>query len=103
MLPGGTVTVFGSNVPIDRFILPGIVLAATLVLSLSYRLTRFGLATRAASENEVAAMLIGPLAEPARAGEHAARRRSSRAAWACSRHRSCSSTPGRSRSRSFPR
>ena len=40
VLPGGTVTVFGSNVPIDRFILPGIVLAATLVLSLSYRLTR---------------------------------------------------------------
>ena len=59
VLPGGTVTVFGSNVPIDRFILPGIVLAATLVLSLSYRLTRFGLATRAASENEVAAMLMG--------------------------------------------
>ena len=59
VLPGGTVTVFGSNVPIDRFILPGIVLSATLVLSLSYRLTRFGLATRAASENEVAAMLTG--------------------------------------------
>ena len=50
---------FGSNVPIDRFILPGIVLAATLVLSLAYRLTRFGLATRAASENEVGAMLLG--------------------------------------------
>ena len=59
VLPGGTVTVFGSNVPIDRFILPGIVLAATLALSLGYRLTRFGLATRAASENEVAAMLMG--------------------------------------------
>jgi branched-chain amino acid transport system permease protein len=59
VLPSGTVTVFGSNVPIDRFILPGIVLAATAALSLVYRLTRFGLATRAASENEVAAMLIG--------------------------------------------
>jgi branched-chain amino acid transport system permease protein len=59
VLPGGTVTVFGSNVPIDRFILPGIILAATLALSLAYRLTRFGLATRAASENEVAAMLMG--------------------------------------------
>jgi branched-chain amino acid transport system permease protein len=59
VLPGGTVTVFGSNVPIDRFILPAIVLAATLVLSLAYRLTRFGLSTRAASENEVAAMLMG--------------------------------------------
>ncbi|HZT44931.1 MAG TPA: ABC transporter permease [Gaiellaceae bacterium] len=59
VLPGGTVTVFGSNVPIDRFILPGIILAATAALSLAYRLTRFGLATRAASENEVAAMLMG--------------------------------------------
>ncbi len=59
VLPGGTVTVFGSNVPIDRFILPGIVLAATLVLSLAYRFSRFGLSTRAASENEVGAMLIG--------------------------------------------
>jgi branched-chain amino acid transport system permease protein len=59
VLPGGTVTVFGSNVPIDRFILPGIILAATAALSLAYRLTRFGLATRAASENEIAAMLMG--------------------------------------------
>src|SRR5580765_7962055 len=32
VLPGGFVSVFGSNVPIDRFILPGIVLGATLVL-----------------------------------------------------------------------
>jgi branched-chain amino acid transport system permease protein len=59
VLPGGTVTVFGSNVPTDRFVLPGIVLFATLVLSLLFRLSRFGLATRAASENEVGAMLIG--------------------------------------------
>src|SRR5436190_139212 len=36
-----------------------VVLAATAALALVYRLTRFGLATRAASENEVAAMLIG--------------------------------------------
>jgi branched-chain amino acid transport system permease protein len=59
VLPGGTVKVFGSNVPIDRFILPAIILLATLLLSLVYRLSRFGLATRAASENEIGAMLIG--------------------------------------------
>jgi branched-chain amino acid transport system permease protein len=59
VLPGGTVRVLGSIVPIDRFILPAIVLAATLALSLLFRLSRFGLATRAASENEVGAMLIG--------------------------------------------
>jgi branched-chain amino acid transport system permease protein len=59
VLPGGTVTVFDSNVPTDRFVLPGIVLAATLALSLVYRFSQFGLATRAASENEIGAMLLG--------------------------------------------
>ncbi len=59
VLPSGFVTVFGSNVPVDRFILPGVVLAATLALSLVYRYSRYGLANRAASENEVGAMLIG--------------------------------------------
>src|SRR5262249_23763396 len=59
VLPSGTVTIFDSNVPIDRFILPGIVIASTVALWLGYRFTRFGLATRAASENEVGAMLLG--------------------------------------------
>src|SRR4029453_18614799 len=59
VLPSGTVTIFDSNVPIDRFILPGIVLALTAALSVAYRFTRFGLATRAASENEIGAMLLG--------------------------------------------
>jgi len=59
VLPRNTVKVLGSLVPVDRLILPAIVLFATLVLSLLYRLSRFGLATRAASENEVGAMLLG--------------------------------------------
>jgi branched-chain amino acid transport system permease protein len=59
VLPRGTVTVLGSIVPVDRLILPAIVLAAALVLTLVYRFSRFGLATRAASENEVGAMLLG--------------------------------------------
>lgn len=59
VLPSGTVSVLDSRVPIDRFILPAIVVAAALVLTLAYRLSRFGLATRAASENEVGAMLVG--------------------------------------------
>jgi len=59
VLPRGVVTLFGATVPVDRLILPGIVLFATLVLSLVYRLSRFGLATRAASENEIGAMLLG--------------------------------------------
>ena len=41
----------------DRFILTGIVIAMAAALAAAYRWSRFGLATRAASENEVAAML----------------------------------------------
>ena len=59
VLPQGTIKIFGSIVPVDRLILPAIVLFVTLLLSLLYRLSRFGLATRAASENEVGAMLLG--------------------------------------------
>ena len=59
VLPRDTVEVLGSIVPVDRFILPAIVLAATLALSLLFRFSRFGIATRAASENEVGAMLLG--------------------------------------------
>lgn len=59
VLPTNTVKLLGAIVPVDRFILPAIVLFATLVLSLLFKLSRFGLATRAASENEVGAMLIG--------------------------------------------
>jgi branched-chain amino acid transport system permease protein len=59
VLPRDTVRLFGSLVPIDRLILPAIVLGVTLALSLLFRLSRFGLATRAASENEIGAMLLG--------------------------------------------
>ena len=59
VLPRDTVKLLGSIVPVDRLILPAIVLAVALALSLLFRLSRFGLATRAASENEVGAMLLG--------------------------------------------
>ena len=59
VLPTNTVKLLGAIVPVDRLILPAIVLLATLALSLFFKLSRFGLATRAASENEVGAMLIG--------------------------------------------
>ena len=103
VLPGGTVTVFGSNVPIDRFILPGIVLASTLVLSLVL------------PADEIRAGDAGCLGERSRGDADRASRRtgsrwparcwghSSRAPWACSPPRSCSSTPRRSRSRSSRR
>jgi branched-chain amino acid transport system permease protein len=59
VLPRGTIEVFGSKVPMDRFMLAGAVIAMTIMLVMLYRFTRFGLATRAASENELAAMLSG--------------------------------------------
>jgi branched-chain amino acid transport system permease protein len=59
VLPQSTVKVLSAVIPIDRFILTGIVIVLAAVLAALYRFTRFGLATRAASENEVAAMLGG--------------------------------------------
>jgi branched-chain amino acid transport system permease protein len=59
IFPSDTVEVFGSVVPVDRFILAGIVIAVAALLAAVYRWTRFGLATRAASENELSALLGG--------------------------------------------
>ena len=59
ILPSGTVTIFGRVVPADRFWLAGIVIVVAAVLAALYRWTPFGLSTRAASENEVSAMLVG--------------------------------------------
>jgi branched-chain amino acid transport system permease protein len=59
ILPQNDVHMLGAVVPVDRFILTGLVIVAAAALAALYRWTRFGLATRAASENEVAAMLSG--------------------------------------------
>jgi branched-chain amino acid transport system permease protein len=58
-LPGGLVTIFGTRIPADRFWLTGIVVLAAAGLWALYRWSAFGLATRAASENEASAMLAG--------------------------------------------
>jgi branched-chain amino acid transport system permease protein len=59
VLPRSTVEVFGVTVPADRFWLTGIVIVIAIALAAAYRFTRFGLATRAASESEEAALLSG--------------------------------------------
>jgi branched-chain amino acid transport system permease protein len=59
ILPQTPIHMLGSVITVDRFILTGIVLAAAVVLWAVYKWTRFGLATRAAAENEVGAMLGG--------------------------------------------
>jgi len=58
-LPSSTISMLGGVVPVEDFILAGIVIAAAIALAAAYRWTRFGLATRAASENEVSGMLVG--------------------------------------------
>lgn len=59
VLPSSSVTVFNVTVPIAQFILAGTVGIIVVVLVGLYRYTRFGLATRAASENERSALLAG--------------------------------------------
>ena len=59
ILPSSTVALFGGRVPSDQFILAGIVLVAALGLAASYRWTRFGIATRAATESQESAVLAG--------------------------------------------
>jgi branched-chain amino acid transport system permease protein len=59
ILPRGSVTVYDVPIPANRFWLAGIVVGITVLLLALYRWTRFGLATRAASENEVAGLLAG--------------------------------------------
>jgi branched-chain amino acid transport system permease protein len=59
VLPHGIVRVSNVAIPADRFWLAGIAVVVAAVLTLAYHYTRFGLATRAASENEVSAILAG--------------------------------------------
>lgn len=59
ILPNETVDLFGITFPRDRFLLALITAAVGLVLWAIYRFTRFGLATRAASETEQGAVLNG--------------------------------------------
>ena len=59
ILPSTSITLSGITFPSDRIFFAGIVLASAIVLSLVYRYTRFGLATRAGAENDRGAALIG--------------------------------------------
>ncbi len=59
ILTPSTWTIFDRVVPKDRFWLAAIVIVVAALLAALYRWTPFGLSTRAASENEVSAMLAG--------------------------------------------
>ncbi|MET7769449.1 branched-chain amino acid ABC transporter permease/ATP-binding protein [Nocardia sp. NPDC005366] len=59
ILPSGFLTVGGIRVPSDRLWFAAVILALAVVLTLSFRWTRFGLATRAAAESEKGALVTG--------------------------------------------
>ncbi|MET0909573.1 MAG: ATP-binding cassette domain-containing protein [Ilumatobacteraceae bacterium] len=60
IFPRGIYTLFGDiTVPADRFWLALTVVLIALVLGAFYRFTRFGMATRAASETELGALVSG--------------------------------------------
>ena len=59
VFPVRIVEVFDNSIPVNRFWMAGVVVLIALALGALFRWTRFGLATRAASENEVTAMLRG--------------------------------------------
>lgn len=59
ILPSGSVEVFDRPIPLDRFWLAGVVVVIALALALVYRVTRFGLATRASAANEKGTILLG--------------------------------------------
>jgi branched-chain amino acid transport system permease protein len=57
--PGDVLRIFGGIVPTDRVWLAAIVVVLTVILMAVYKYTRFGVATRAAAENQPAAALTG--------------------------------------------
>ncbi len=59
LLADDAVQMLGATVPLDRLVLTGLVIAVTAGLVVLYRFTRFGLATRAAGDDERAATLAG--------------------------------------------
>lgn len=59
VLPSEPITILGATVSRDRLYLAGIAVLAALSLAAIYRLTRFGIVTRACAQNERAAALLG--------------------------------------------
>jgi branched-chain amino acid transport system permease protein len=59
IFPTNFIKISGTSIPANRFWMAAIVALLALALTALYRYTRFGLATRAAAENEVYGMLAG--------------------------------------------
>lgn len=59
ILPAEPITLLGNDVPRDRLLLAALVVAAGALLWAVYRFTRFGLASRAASDDTTGVALLG--------------------------------------------
>lgn len=59
ILPSGVLSVGDTRIPADRLWFAGVILALAVILTLSFRWTRFGLATSAAAESEKGALVTG--------------------------------------------
>jgi branched-chain amino acid transport system permease protein len=59
IVPDHLFHLFGQPLLLNRFLIAAVILVVALVIVCLYRFTRFGLGTRAASENELHAALVG--------------------------------------------
>ena len=59
LLPTDPISVIGTKIPVDRFILLALIIGLTVALLIVYQRTKFGIRTRAAAENERSATLVG--------------------------------------------
>ncbi|MFZ2173931.1 MAG: branched-chain amino acid ABC transporter permease/ATP-binding protein [Rhodococcus sp. (in: high G+C Gram-positive bacteria)] len=59
ILPSGVLTIGDMRIPADRLWFAAVILALAVALTLAFRWTRFGLATRAAAESEKGALVAG--------------------------------------------
>ena len=59
IFPQNHVTFLGVNISTDRLLLAGTIIGLGIVLTVLFRFTRFGLATRASAETEVGALVSG--------------------------------------------
>jgi ABC-type branched-subunit amino acid transport system permease subunit len=59
IFPSHVYSILGSDVPGDRLWTAGVIILASIALALWFRLSRFGLATRAAAESEKGAFVTG--------------------------------------------
>lgn len=59
LVPAGSISVLGARLPVGELVMAGVMLLLSALMWIYFRFTRWGVATRAAAENERGAMLMG--------------------------------------------